>query len=143
MLQREKLDILSICTWPDSHLEIAEEAVKHGVKAIYCEKPITNNLRKADVLVEVCEKNRVILAVNHLRRWDEFHRKVREFIQQGKLGKIQTVNVYYTAGISNTGTHILDLLRYFFGEVNWVLACGSINEQEKDPTLQAILSFQN
>ena len=44
MLNNENIDILSICTHADSHEDIVIAAVKNGVKAIFCEKPISNNL---------------------------------------------------------------------------------------------------
>ncbi len=48
MLAKEKIDILSICTWASSHFEICKEAVNNGVRAIFCEKPIAESLAEAD-----------------------------------------------------------------------------------------------
>ena len=41
MLAQESLDILSICTWNDTHRAIVRGAIDAGVKAIFCEKPIS------------------------------------------------------------------------------------------------------
>src|SRR4051794_14969253 len=40
MLEEVRPDIVSICTWPQSHAEIVEAAVKAGVRGILCEKPL-------------------------------------------------------------------------------------------------------
>ncbi len=143
MLSNEKLDLISLCTWPESHFDLARKAVDVGVKAIFCEKPITTLLSEADELIELCRKKGVILAVNHSRRWDEGHQKIKRFLAAGKLGKIHHVNCYYTAGISNTGTHLFDLLRLFLGEAKWVYASSLPTFGDKDPTLSGQIFFEN
>src|SRR5579864_2106046 len=44
MLERERLDILSVCTWNDTHRPIIADAVERGVRAIFCEKPVAESL---------------------------------------------------------------------------------------------------
>jgi len=141
MLRSETPDIVSICTWDYTHYDLVLKAVDAGVKAIFCEKPISDNLEKADAMVELCKKNGVILAVNHSRRWDMFENKIREYIRSGKLGDIRSVSAYYTAGIMNTGTHLIDLLGFFFGDVKWVWANPEIKGDAPDPTLDGCLFF--
>ena len=145
MLEKEKLDILSICTWSSTHLEILRKAAEYGVKAIFCEKPIATNLKDADEMIRICKKNNVILMIDHQRRFDEFHQSVKKFISDGKMGKIQQVVFYYTAGIANTGSHMFDLLRFLFGEVDWVYAVYSENKSPnpEDPNIDGILKFKN
>lgn len=141
MLIKEHLDILSICTWSSTHYEIAENAVEAGVKAIFREKPITSRLGDADRMVKLCKKKGVILAVDHQRRWDALHQKIKKFIGDGGIGDVQQVTFYYTAGIANTGSHMFDLLRYFFGDVKWV--CGVYKTKLDDPSIDGYLFFKN
>lgn len=143
MLEKERPDIVSICTWPGSHYELAVRAVQGGVKAIFCEKPITEKLDDADRLVALCEKRGVILAVNHSRRWDEGHERVKTLLEGGRIGQLRQVQCYYTAGISNTGTHLFDLLHYYLGEPVWVKASERPVFGDKDPTLSGQMLFQN
>jgi len=142
MLAKEKIDILSVCTWNPTHFQICRKAISCGVKAIFCEKPITEKLSDADRLVELCEENGVILAVNHSRRWDKMHQQIKDFVEQGNLGKIQGVSGYYTAGILNTGIHMIDLLRFFFGDVAWVSGCFDGKASVADPSADACLYFK-
>lgn len=91
-------EIVSICTPPETHLEIVKQVVSLlSIKAIYLEKPIANTLEDADEIIKLCDFYGVILQVNHQRR---FMNPVMRF----------------SRGILNTGTHALDLLRHLFGE---------------------------
>ncbi|HGE69490.1 TPA: Gfo/Idh/MocA family oxidoreductase, partial [Candidatus Poribacteria bacterium] len=40
MLEKEKPDIVSVCTWHGSHANITIDACNAGVKGVLCEKPI-------------------------------------------------------------------------------------------------------
>lgn len=140
MLKEQKPDILSICTWQATHYELAIKAVDAGVKAIFCEKPITEKLNEADKLVALCERKNVLLAVNHSRRWDEGHEQVKALLRS--LGELRQVQCYYTAGISNTGTHMFDLLHYYLGEPQWVSAASAPVFGDKDPTLSGQMLFE-
>ena len=117
MLNNENIDILSICTHADSHEDIIQAAVKNGVKAIFCEKPISNSLISAKRIINICKSNNIQLAVNHFRRCDEFFINLKDDISNGRFGQIQHVNFYYTRGIANSGSHLFDLLRFLFGDI--------------------------
>ena len=143
MFLRERPDLVSVCTWPDSHAEVTIAAVEAGVRAVFCEKPLANSISNGRNLVQVCEAHNVALAVNHLRRWDEAHRKVRDFLKDGGLGVPSNVTVNYVSGVANSGSHIADLLRYFFGEVSWVRAFDRLKEKDPDPALDAYLEMEN
>ena len=145
MLQAECPDVVSICTLSDSHLEIAKECVRAGVKAIFCEKPIASNMEDAKELVEICQSNNVILQINHRRRFCQFHQAVKKFIDQGHLGKIQQSSFYYMAGIANTGSHMFDLLSFLFGDVDNVQAFESNNPStlKNDPNLDGFVKFKS
>ena len=120
MLKKEKLDIISVCTPVNTHPEIVEFAAKY-VKGIYCEKPIALTLKQARKMIDVCKKNNVILQINHQRRFDKLYDTVRDCID---IGEIKTVTFYYNRGIYNTGSHMFDLLNWFFGKPIWVSAFG-------------------
>jgi len=120
MLNKENLDILSVCTHAQEHKEIIIEAARSGVKAIFCEKPFSTNLKDAEEMIKVCEENKVILYVDHTRRFDNKWRKVKEILDQGLIGDIKVVNAYSTAGLLNGGIHLFDLLRFYNGEIDSV-----------------------
>ncbi|MBL7124612.1 MAG: Gfo/Idh/MocA family oxidoreductase [Dehalococcoidales bacterium] len=145
MLDNEALDILSICTWNSSHLEIARQAASSGARAIFCEKPIADSLKNADEMIKLCHEKDIILQVDHQRRFDKFHQEVRSFLQGGNLGRIQQVTFYYTRGIANTGSHMFDLLRFFFGDAEWIRAIYSQNRSPNpnDPNIDGVMKFKD
>lgn len=143
MVKSEKPDIVSICTNPDSHLKIIRNIAALGIKAIFCEKPISENLIDASEIINLCKINNIILQVNHQRRFDPLHIEIKDYINNGKLGTIQTVNFYYTSGILNTGTHMFDLLDYFFGDVEWIFSTYSNNKPVKDINLDGCIKFKS
>lgn len=120
MLATENLDLLSVCTWNSTHQEIVTRAAEAGVRAILCEKPIAESLAAADAIIESCARRGVVLLIDHMRRFDPFQQEIAAFLRENRLGAIQQVTCYYTAGLANTGTHLLDLLRFYFGDVEWV-----------------------
>lgn len=143
MLTCERPDIVSICTWPDSHAAITMAAVEAGVRAVFCEKPLADSLANGYRIVDVCERTGTVLAVNHWRRWDPCHQQVRQFLLHGELGAIQHVSVHYVRGIANSGSHLIDLLRFFFGDIASMCAFNRLGEDGSDPTLDAYLTMQN
>src|SRR5919202_2499059 len=68
MLARERLDIVSISTWPHLHAEMVVAAAEAGVKAIHCEKPMAPSYGEARRMVELCRARGTQLTFNHQRR---------------------------------------------------------------------------
>ncbi|MBN1353736.1 MAG: Gfo/Idh/MocA family oxidoreductase [Candidatus Omnitrophica bacterium] len=145
MLDREKIDILSICTPVETHGAILRKAVNFPLKAIFCEKPLADSTSEAKKIVNICKRKKIILQVNHQRRFDQLHARVRDVIRYGKLGDVQQVTFYYTAGIKNTGSHMFDLFLFLFGKAKEVMAFSSTNRSHKfhDPNLDGFVRFEN
>jgi len=145
MFKNEQLDCISICTLVDTHLPLVKEASKYGVRGIFLEKPASNSLQNIKKIIEICNKNKITLAIDHQRRYHPFYHYIAKFIQQKKLGTIQLINVYYGAGIANTCSHVFDILRFFFGEVKSLKAKKSKNKSlfQNDPNLDVDLKFTN
>jgi len=143
MLDCEKIDIISICTEPQYHLQLIEKSIESGVRAIFCEKPIDVSLKAARKIVNLCIETDVLLAVNHFRRWDLFHRDICDWVKNGGIGDIQHCIFIYNNGILNTGSHIFDLLRMFMGEIKSIQSHHAINDYGKDPTITGTIEFQS
>jgi predicted dehydrogenase len=154
MLDKENLDIVSVCTHPDTHAAITIDSAKAGVKAIFCEKPIATSVKDAEKMVDVCDEYGVKLTVNHSRRWDANYQYVRNLLLENKLGKVVGISGCYTSGLRVIGTHMIDLMMYFLGEINAVLGIRedtsgvdslwySENYSPKDPPVSGLLWFRN
>ena len=144
MVKNENLDMVSICTPEETHFDIAKNVIESGVKAVLCEKPLVITLSHADELEALVKSSGVVFGVNHSRRWDPFHQKIAQSIREGQLGEIQTIDAYYTGGIANTGSHLIDLIRMLSGlEIVRVQAYPSKLVKEKDPTVDVVMDLSN
>ena len=144
MLENEQPDIVSVCTSDESHPSIINMAITaEGTRAVLAEKPLASQLGAANELVRLAAERGVVLAVNYSRRFDENHIWLKEYLDAGGIGEIQTVGGYYYKGLVHNGTHWLDLARYFFGEVASVWGANVMRDDEIDPTLDAILEFES
>jgi len=144
-----KPEVIVIATHPDSHCKYIKLSAKARVKLILCEKPISHNLKESEEAIKVCEQNNVLLLVNHMRRFDTLIKTFKQYINQTyvkdtALGRVRSVIASYDNGLYHGGTHIVDLLRYFFGEVKAVSAV--LNNKEPstfgDLNIDAILQFE-
>ena len=147
MLEKEKLDLLSICTTARIRGQIVQDAAKTGIKAIWAEKPIALSLAEADAMVETCSKHQVVLAINCARRWHPFFSKAKTMIEENELGKIVQVTGYGQCGLSHNGSHLLDLVRFMYGgRVDWVygeMESDQAAQSEQDLMGNGYLAFDN
>ena len=98
---------------------------------IVCEKPLAASLRDAARLVDACERHGARLIVNHERRYDPRYAKIRSMIEDGVIGQVRTVHASILTGgfrgvsraemgggpLLHDGTHMIDLIRYLFGDI--------------------------
>ena len=145
MFEEGRLDCVSICTTASEHQKLVEEAVENNIKGIIVEKPISYSIDSARKIIETCKNSNVVLAINHQRRFDPFYHSLSGMINRRKNGSIQYVNVYYGGGIANSGSHIFDVLRHFFGDVKVIHANISPNSSNNalDPNLDVEIKFKN
>ena len=128
LLDKCKPDLLSICTPTSTHGEIFELACKNKISTIWLEKPAAESSAEVKKMIKLAKKYKVNVWVNYFRRYDIGFHKVKERLP--KIGKIQHVNAYYTKGLRNNGSHLIDLIHWLFGKVNSVDAFELI----KDPS---------
>ena len=123
MLDKEELDIVSVCTWPGAHAENTIAAAEHNVKGILCEKPMCISLGQADAMIEACEKSGTKLAIGHHSRFNASNTAARKLIQEDAIGQPALVTRRVGGGLLNNGTHAIDLVRYWLGdpETEWVI----------------------
>ena len=122
MLEREKPDVVSICTTARVRSQILIDVARSGAKAIWSEKPLSLSLSEADEMVSVCDELGVKVVVNTARRYNPYFAEIRRRIDEGEFGDILQVNVHGQCGLSHNGSHAIDILRYLAkgGNVEWV-----------------------
>lgn len=109
-------DIVVVATPPPTHEELLMLALKHGARAIICEKPVSGTLEAAQRMIVMAQKANAIVVLNHQRRFFPLFRDARERIAAGELGRIQQVSVYYGNGLLNNATHSIDAVQFLLND---------------------------
>ncbi len=102
------------------HAKLVVEIASYKPRIIICEKPLAESEKSSRAMIAACKKNKVTLLVNHSRRFDYLHREIKTRLMEWAPTLQGTVS--YVRGIGNNGTHAIDLLRWYFGEVESVVA---------------------
>lgn len=123
MLEKENLDLVSICTWTGLHAPQTILAAEAGVKGILCEKPMAEDLQKCHDMVNACDKSGAKLAIAHQRRCMSDWIELRERIANGVIGTPVTFIWNTSGGLLNNGSHAVDSMRFVMGDmpVVWVV----------------------
>jgi len=122
MLEKETPDIVILTSrLPGDHMEQIRQVAGKGCH-IYCEKPLTAFLHEADEIVSIAEKNKIKIAMAHPCRNGLGFVTMKKLIGEGKIGTPLTVQGWgksdHRGGGEDMmvlGTHIFDLMIFFFG----------------------------
>jgi UDP-N-acetylglucosamine 3-dehydrogenase len=131
MLEKEDLDIVSVCTWPRTHCDSVCKAAYSGVRGIMCEKPMALNLGEADQMLEACADNDVRLAIGHQHRFDPQLIKARDLINEKAIGEIVLLWGHCSLDLMNNGSHVVDMINFLNNDekAEWVM--GQIDRRRK------------
>lgn len=166
MLDDEKVDAVCICTPSGLHKKFCIEAAKAG-KHIVVEKPMALTTEDCDEIISVCEGNNVKLEVISQNRFKDAFRYVKKIVEEGKLGKIVSADIYmkyyrspeyYGASnwkgtwamdgggaLMNQGIHGVDILLFIMGKVKSVFGYARTlaRDIEVEDTASAVVEFKN
>jgi predicted dehydrogenase len=122
MLEKERLDIVSVCTWPGLHAQMVVDAAEAGVLAIHCEKPMAPTYGEARRMVEACRARGAQLTYNHQRRFGAQFRAARELLRSGAIGELRRLEMT-CPNMFDWGTHWFDMQFFYNDETpaEWVL----------------------
>jgi predicted dehydrogenase len=123
MLEQERPDVVSVCTWHTGHAPWTIAAATFRPKAILCEKPMADTLGHAEQMITACKRNGVKLGVSHQRRFLPSYTLARDLIAQGAIGSVRTIQSFAADGLPNYSSHQTDMYRYLLGddECDWVM----------------------
>lgn len=129
MLEKEELDIVSVCPrWVDCHLEMVLACIEAGCH-VYCEKPMSMSLEDGDRMVEAADQAGLKIAVAHQGVYLPGIQTLKRMLDEGRIGRVQAI---YAHGKQDSrgggedmivlGTHLFNMMRYFVGDVAWMVA---------------------
>lgn len=87
MLDNEKLDAVSVCTYNVTHAVCTIAALKKGIPVLL-EKPMSVTLEEAIEIVEAEKKSGTFVSVGFQPRFDENMQMIKKLVQSGALGEI-------------------------------------------------------
>ncbi|CAN2044496.1 Oxidoreductase [Candidatus Magnetomoraceae bacterium gMMP-1] len=123
-LSQPWLDAVIIATPPEKHAEHAKKALKKRLHVLI-EKPFTTSVDDASSLIELADKNHLILMVDHTFLYNNIVEEVQKLVAEGELGEIfymysrrvnlgivrRDVNVFW-----NLAPHDISIANYILGE---------------------------
>ncbi|KAB8134175.1 Gfo/Idh/MocA family oxidoreductase [Gracilibacillus oryzae] len=134
MLENKEIDAVSICTWNNSHAEIAIAALEAG-KHVLIEKPLCKTVEEALAIEEAAKKHpEQILQIGYVRRFGTNTQVLKRFIDNGDLGEIYYAKASCLRVLGNPGgwfadkersgggplidlgVHVIDLCWYLMGK---------------------------
>ncbi len=141
-------------------IKMAAAAGKH----ILCEKPLALNPREGRAAVAACRRHRVFLQEGYMMKFHGAHRRIKEFIDAGRLGRL----VYLRAQLScwyppipgawrqdpklggggaliDMATHLFDLLEHFAGPIKRLTALTGhlVHAYRSEDASTTLLEFQS
>lgn len=127
------VDVVSICSWDDSHAALAISAFRHG-KHVMVEKPVALSRAEAAKVVAAQQESGLCITSNLILRASPRFRDLKERIDRGDLGDLFYVEGDYLHAILHKitegwrgrmpgysivyggGIHLIDLIRWLVGD---------------------------
>jgi predicted dehydrogenase len=166
MLKRTDIDLVSVCTPPYTHAEMAIAALNAG-KHVLVEKPMAASLEECDAMIAAAEENGKILSVVAQNRFTSPMMKLKQVLDTKLMGPIVHVQVdsYWWRGHSyydlwwrgtwekegggctlNHAVHHIDIFQWMNGmpaEITAVMSNASHDNAEVEDISIAIGRYEN
>lgn len=159
---KSDIDCVFVSSVNAQHHEQVVKAAEAG-KNILCEKPIAMSSEQAEEMVKACKRNNVLLAINFVHRMHPHVLKTKELIKNQTIGKFVSANVSFNidfppgnnfrfkkelsggGAFRDLGSHMLDLLRFFGGEITEINGYmdNIIYKYDVDDFTSALVKFEN
>ncbi|KOO50863.1 Gfo/Idh/MocA family protein [Priestia koreensis] len=141
MLKESEVEAISICTWNNSHAEIAIKALEAD-KHVLVEKPLCKTVEEALRVEEAVKKSGKVLQVGFVRRFGENTTILQKFLDGGDLGEIYYAKASCIRRLGNPGgwfsdrersgggplidlgVHMIDICWYLMGKPKPVAISG-------------------
>lgn len=124
MLEKEKIDLVSIVVPTAFHEKVALDVIRNKVNLLI-EKPIAHSIEAAEKIINEAKKNKVKLAIGHIERFNPAVQKLKEMIDQGRLGEVTSViarrvglfppQIKDANVVIDLAVHDIDVINYLLG----------------------------
>jgi predicted dehydrogenase len=87
ILRSPAIDAVAVITPVWTHYDLAKAALENG-KHVFVEKPFTSNAAQAEELIELAERKKLTIMVDHTFLFTGAVRKIRDLVESGTLGDL-------------------------------------------------------
>ena len=91
--QQKDIDAIIVATPDHLHAPISLHAMKMG-KHVYCQKPLTQTVRQAQLMAEYAKKYNVATQMGNQGQASESTRRLAEFLTAGAVGDVTEVHIW-------------------------------------------------
>ena len=149
-----KPDGVIIATPTFTHYDIASKLIDHGINVLI-EKPISDDIQKAQDLVDKARNMDLVLAVGHIERHNPVISAAKKNISEGKWGDVVTISTRRVSNfpgrirdvgvILDLGIHDIDNATFLMGSnpISVYAVGGSLNDIEYEDHATMMIEFEN
>jgi len=138
-----KIDVVVVAASTEYHYDILMKIAELPIKFVIAEKPLTQSFAKSKEVIKHYYDKNIPALVNYRRRFVPEYIELKNKINN-ELGNYLAGTGYYGKGILHNGSHMIDLLRYYIGEINNIeITDFKYDFFQDDPSVSGILKFQN
>jgi UDP-N-acetylglucosamine 3-dehydrogenase len=153
MLKREDIEAVSICTWSTNLAKEALKALKAG-KHVLVEKPMAVNVKQAEKLLEIADREGLHIMVGFLMRFIPGLQHIKKAIEAKTLGEIVCATAKRVSQwperigdvgvVKDTAIHDIDIVRYLFNEdpIAVYAKAGCMMHKKFEDYAQIMLTFE-
>ena len=137
-------DLVVIAIPTELHAETLRQVLNRTrPKVVLCEKPLAGDVRQAREILKACAAQNVSLYVNYIRRSDPGVIEIKRRLDAGEINGPFKGVAFYTKGFLHNGSHLLNLLEYWFGSATaWIpVECKTI-QNSSDAKVDVRISFE-
>jgi predicted dehydrogenase len=152
ILSSPEIDAVAVITPVSSHYELTKKALENG-KHVFVEKPFTSSVEQAEELVELAEKKKLTIMVDHTFIFTGAVRRIKQLINENELGELY----YYDSMRVNLGLFqhdvnvVWDLAPHDFAVMDYLIAerpsavaaCGKAHVNKLEDMAYVTVMFPN
>lgn len=87
LINKKLIDALVVASPTKTHFSIAQQALERGIHT-FVEKPLATSVADCETLIELAEKNHIVLMVGHIFLHNAAVVKLKELVSEGALGNV-------------------------------------------------------
>ena len=152
ILNSPNIDAVAVITPVSTHYELAKRALLNG-KHVFVEKPFTATIAQAEELIEIAERKKLTIMVDHTFIFTGAVRKIKRLIEEKALGDLYYYDsVRVNLGLFQSDVNVVwDLAPHDFAVMDFLIdekpasvaACGKAHVNGLEDTAYITVHFDN